>query len=68
MQVVADGTGAQVVGGLGPLALVVLIGAIIVQLCFQRRIGGKGGGAEKASVPAFWLLGAIVLGLVIATR
>jgi hypothetical protein len=67
MQVVADGTGAQVVGGLGPLALVVLIGAAIASL-FYRRIGGKVVGSEKASVPAFWLLGAIVLGLVIATR
>ena len=43
----------MLVGGIGYLLL----------LPFKRRTGGEGGGAEKAFVPAVWVLAAIVTGI-----
>lgn len=65
--IVAAAAGERAARSLGPLVLVVLVVAAIVSL-FYRRIGGKVMGSEKASVPAFWLRGAIVVGIIIATR
>ncbi len=50
---------------LGTLAVLFIIGAAIVEP-FRRRIGGAGGGSEKASVGAWWLVVAIVLGILVS--
>jgi hypothetical protein len=51
------------------LALAFLFGAGYFLLSFFfRRIGGKGGGSEKASIGAWFLLAAIIVGFLVATR
>jgi hypothetical protein len=35
---------------------------------FKQRVGGAGGGAEKAIVGALWLLGAVVVGVLMGAR
>ena len=63
----AAGAGAHGSGTLLALAVLGLLAAVALSP-FRRRIGGKGGGSEKASVGAWWLLVAIVLGLLVAGR
>ncbi|WP_028927365.1 hypothetical protein [Pseudonocardia acaciae] len=66
MTVLAVGAGGDGAGTF--LALVFLLGmAYLVLRFFRRRIGGKGGGAEKASIGAWFLLAAIVVGFLVAT-
>jgi hypothetical protein len=48
------------------LAFLLLAAWMILSL-FGRRIGGKGGGSEKAGVGAWVLLAAVVVGLLVAT-
>jgi hypothetical protein len=61
------------VGGLLVLAFQFGVGYVVLSFFF-RRIGGidpktgKPGGAEKASVGAWVLLAAIVVGVLVATR
>lgn len=71
--VLAAGAHRDAAGGF--LALAVLFGAGYVVLSFFfRRVGGidpktgKPGGSEKASVGAWFLLAAIAVGILIATR
>jgi hypothetical protein len=70
---VAAGAHRDAAGGL--LALAFLFGVSYVLLSFFfRRIGGidpktdRPGGSEKASVGAWILLAAIVVGILVATR
>lgn len=51
------------------LALAFFFGAGYFLLSFFfRRIGGKHGGSEKASIGAWFLLAAIIVGFLVATR
>jgi hypothetical protein len=47
---------------------VLLIVAAWILSGFSRRIGGKGGGSDKASKGAWLLLATIVIGIAISTR
>ncbi|MDQ2708782.1 MAG: hypothetical protein M3Z25_14590 [Actinomycetota bacterium] len=47
---------------------VLLLAASWVLSLFSRRIGGKGGGSDAASVGAWLLLASIVVGIIVATR
>lgn len=58
--------GASYVLGFWTLALLVIAGSAILAP-FQRRIGGEGGGSEKAIVGVLWLVAAIVIGLAVAS-
>lgn len=60
-------SGPEAADGLLPYAFLFLSGWIVVSL-FSRRVGGKGGGSEKASAGAWVLLAAIFLGILVATR
>lgn len=53
--------------GFATLALIVIVGAAILEP-FRRRIGGDGGGSEKAIVGAMWPLAATVIGVAVATH
>jgi hypothetical protein len=65
--VAAAGARADAAGGF--LVLAFLFGAGYVLLSFFfRRIGGKDGGSEKESVGAWYLLAAIVVGVLVAAR
>lgn len=71
--VVAAGARSDAAGGF--LVLAFLFGAGYVLLSFFfRRVGGidpktgKPGGSEKASVGAWYLLAAIVVGVLVASR
>lgn len=67
MLTLAAASGRGPVGGF--LALALVFGACYVILSFFfRRIGGPEGGSEKASVGAWFLLAAVVVGIVVATR
>ena len=52
--------------GLAPLAFVGIVAAVIL-LPFRRRIGGVGGGSEKAIVGGLWVLAMVVIAVAIAT-
>ncbi|MEJ2862144.1 hypothetical protein [Actinomycetospora flava] len=43
------------------------IAVVAIAYPFRRRIGGAGGGAEKAVVGVTWFLVAIFLGILIAS-
>jgi hypothetical protein len=53
-------------------ALLFIVGLMAVggflSYAFGRRIGGAGGGSEKASVGAWVLLTAIIVGIMVGTR
>jgi len=67
MSILAAAAHKDAAGGF--LALAFLFGAAYVVLSFFfRRVGGKGGGAEKASVGAWFLFAAIFVGVLVATR
>ena len=51
---------------LGTLAVLFIVGAAIVSP-FRRRVGGAGGGSEKAIVGVTWFLVAIFLGILVAS-
>jgi hypothetical protein len=71
--VVAAGAGRTSVHGLLGLAVLFGAGYVLVSFFF-RRVGGidpktgKPGGAEKASVGAWVLAAAILVGVLVATR
>ncbi|WP_433800007.1 hypothetical protein [Actinomycetospora sp. CA-084318] len=50
-----------------PLAFVLLV-VLFVLVPFRRRIGGAGGGAEKALVGAVWVIVGVVVALIVANR
>ena len=49
------------------IAFVFLVVAFVL-VPFRRRIGGDGGGAEKAIVGAYWVLAGVVLAVIISQR
>jgi hypothetical protein len=55
------------VGEVLVLAFLFGVGYVVLSFFF-RRIGGKDGGSEKASVGAWVLLAAIVVGVLVANR
>ncbi len=63
----ASGVSAATTERLFPLLVVVLVGYLALSL-LTRRIGGAGGGSEKASVAAWFLIAALVLGLYLTVR
>jgi hypothetical protein len=71
--VVAAGARTDAAGGVLVLAFLFGAGYVVLSFFF-RRVGGidpktgKPGGAEKASVGAWYLLAAIVVGVLVATR
>lgn len=67
MVLLATQAGARAAEGLLPLVFLFGVGYVLL-LPFARRVGGKGGGSEKASVGAWWLVAAIVLGVLVATE
>ncbi|WP_028935153.1 hypothetical protein [Pseudonocardia spinosispora] len=67
MIVLAAKAQTDAAGGLLTYALLFGIGYVILSFFF-RRIGGKGGGSDKASVGAWWLLAALCVGVLMTTR
>jgi hypothetical protein len=65
MTVLAATTNRDGAGGFLTLAFLLLVAWVVLSL-FGRRIGGKGGGSEKASVGAWVFLAAVVVGLLVA--
>ena len=66
MSVFASAAGERATQGLAPLVLALLIGAALLYP-FRRRIGGSGGGAEKAIVGVIWVVAALVIAVLAAT-
>jgi hypothetical protein len=63
-----DGAGGRSMSrGLLTLACVLLVGAVILGP-FRRRIGGDGGGSEKASVGAWWVIAGVVVAALVIYR
>lgn len=49
------------------MRVILLVGLILlVEWFFERRIGGSGGGSEKAIVGVIWMLAAIGMGVLMA--
>jgi hypothetical protein len=67
MTILAAATRSDAAGSVLALFFLFGIGYLLLSFFF-RRIGGKGGGAEQASVGAWVLLAAIVVGILVASR
>ena len=60
----ASVAGTRATEGLAPLVLVIFVGLVLLYP-FRRKIGGEGGGSEKAIVGALWVVAAIVIALLL---
>jgi hypothetical protein len=60
-------TGGAAGGTLLTLAFVAFVGYLLLRP-FRRRIGGAGGGSEKAIVGVLFVIAAILLGVYLADR
>jgi hypothetical protein len=67
MTILAAAAKTDAASGLLPLVFLLGLGYVVVSL-FSRRIGGKGGGSDKASFGAWVLLAAIFVGVLVATK